>query len=78
MEIDKYFNYYLIGTITQIHTIVSMYTFSYNTYSYAFPIRMGAYNMCALSILLRIQFQKRVHTPPHTNFNDYIYACWSI
>ena len=54
-----------------------MYTLIYNTSSYSFPIGMEAYFVCVLSILLRGKSTKGIipPPPPHTNFNDRIYAC---
>ena len=67
-KIDKYFNYYLIGTITHLHNIVLMYNLIYNTFSYSFPIRMDAYFVCVLFILLRGKFHIRVHIPSTYKF----------
>ena len=45
--------------------MVFMYNLISNTCSYSYPIRMDAYFVCVLSILLRGKIHKRVHTPLH-------------
>ena len=55
--------------------MVLMYTLIYTTCSYLYPIKMDAYFVCVLSILLRGKSTKGCITPPHTKFNDCIYKC---
>ena len=50
-----------------------MYTFIYNTCSYSFPIRMDAYFVCVLSIILMRKNPQKGACPLHVPISMIVY-----
>ena len=73
------FNYYCIGTITHLHNMVFMHNLISNTYSYSYPIRMDAYFVCVLSILLWGKNPQKGAYPLHIPNSMIVYIIvWSM
>ena len=72
IEIDKYFNCYLIRKYYGI----DVYTLIYNTCSYSFPIRINAYLCVFFLYFWGNNFTKGCIPTPHTNFKWFHIRCF--
>ena len=78
MEIDKYFNYYLFGTITHLHNIVLMCILCFMIHVVIhFPLELMP-SLCNFIHTFEEKIpQKGAYPLPIQFSNDCIYTCWA-